>query len=135
MSDHVYWMLELAIKDGQLETFKALMEEMVESTKANEPGALNYEWWINEAGTVCHLYERYADSAATLAHLGAFGANYAERFMACVDMKRFVPTATLMRSAWCIARYGRENHVSAWWFYTVKKLMSWMLRKSMNCNL
>ena len=83
-------MLEVAIKDGQLETFRALMEEMVESTKANEPGALNYEWWINEAGTACHLYERYVDSAATMAHLGAFGTNYAERFMACVDMKRFI---------------------------------------------
>lgn len=90
MNDHVYWMLELAIKDGQLETFKALMEEMVVSTKANEPGTLNYEWWINDAGNVCHLYERYVDSAATMAHLGTFGANYAERFMACVDMKRFI---------------------------------------------
>lgn len=90
MNDHIYWMLELAVKEGQLDAFKTLMGEMVEYVQANEPDALNYEWWINEEGTVCHLYERYADSAALLTHLGGFGANFAKRFMDCVDIKRFI---------------------------------------------
>jgi hypothetical protein len=35
-----------------------------------------------------HLYERFADSAATLAHLGTFGEKFAGRFLAAVDPTR-----------------------------------------------
>lgn len=90
MSDHVYWMLEMSMKDGQLDAFKALRDEMVQDVEANEPGTLNYEWWMNGDETVCHLFERYADSEATLVHLQTFGTKYADRFMACVDIKRFI---------------------------------------------
>ena len=90
MSDHVHWMLEVAIKPGELDNFKALMNEMVEATEANEPNTLNYEWFISEDGSNCHIYERYADSAATMTHLGSFGQNYAERFLAMVNPTRFV---------------------------------------------
>ena len=62
VSDNVFWVVELAIIPGQLDAFKALMNEMVAATQADEPGALNYEWFISEDGTTCHIYERYADS-------------------------------------------------------------------------
>ena len=90
MSDNVHWLLELAIKEGQLDAFKALMQEMVEATQTNEPDTLNYEWFISEDGKTCHLYERYADSAATMTHLGSFGQKFAERFLAAVEPTRFV---------------------------------------------
>lgn len=90
MSDNVHWVLELTIKDGALDGFKALMNEMVSATQANEPGTLNYEWFIDQAGQTCHLYERYADSAATMTHLGSFGAKFAERFLALAAPTRFV---------------------------------------------
>jgi quinol monooxygenase YgiN len=48
MSENVYWLLEVAIKPGEFDNFKALMEEMVEATQANEPNTLNYEWTISE---------------------------------------------------------------------------------------
>ncbi len=35
--------------------------------------------------TVCHIYERYADSDAALVHLGNFGAKFAERFLECFE--------------------------------------------------
>ena len=47
MEGQVSWMLEGAVKAGQLDTFKALMEEMVEGT-STEPSTLNYEWYISE---------------------------------------------------------------------------------------
>ena len=81
MSEHVHWMLELALKDGAAEDFKALMREMVEATRADEPGALIYEWYIDEAETSVHISERYADSAATMTHLNNFGTKFAARFM------------------------------------------------------
>jgi quinol monooxygenase YgiN len=73
---------------GQLEVFKALVSGMVEATRANEPGALNYEWLISEDGTSCHIYERHADSAAVMTHmgnLGAFGERWAASDVHCTD--------------------------------------------------
>ena len=90
MDNNVYWILELVIKDGELDSFRSLMSEMVDATQANEPDTLNYEWAISKDGKSCHIYERYADSAATLTHLGTFGEKYAERFMTAVDPTRFV---------------------------------------------
>ena len=88
MSKVVSWNLQLAVRDGRLDDFRSLMKEMVESTRA-EAGAQAYEWFISEDGTTCHLYERYADSAATMVHLGAFGSKFAERFLSCVEPTGF----------------------------------------------
>jgi quinol monooxygenase YgiN len=88
MDDRVSWVLEVAVKPGQLETFRALMREMVESTWA-EPGALSYEWFVSDDGGVVQLAERYADSDAALAHLETFREKFAGRFLEAVDPTRF----------------------------------------------
>ncbi len=90
MSDAVSWVLELSVKDGQLDAFKALAQEMSAATQADEPGAAIYEWFIDGDGKTIHIYERYTDSAATMVHLGNFGAKFAERFLACVDPSRLM---------------------------------------------
>jgi quinol monooxygenase YgiN len=60
---HVSWVIELAVKNGALEAFKELMEEMVSGT-GGEPETLAYEWYISgDQGTI-HIYEKYADSEA-----------------------------------------------------------------------
>jgi quinol monooxygenase YgiN len=89
MSDNVHWVIEVNIKDGQLDAFKALANEMSKATKA-EDGTLAYEWYISDDGKHCHIYERYADSAAAMVHLANFGAKFAERFLACGEPGRFV---------------------------------------------
>lgn len=89
MSENVHWVLEVAIKEGELDNFKAVMKDMVAGTQ-EEAGALNYEWFISDDEKSCHLYERYADSAATMVHLGNFGSKFAERFLATLDPVRFV---------------------------------------------
>ena len=107
MSSDVFWMLEMTIRPGQLDALKALMPEMVEATQANEPGTLNYEWFISADETQCHIYERYADSDAVMTHLGNFGANFAERFMACFEPTSFSvygPASTDVRDA--LAAFG-----------------------------
>jgi quinol monooxygenase YgiN len=90
MSEAVSWVLELAVKDGQLDAFKALAQEMKEATETDEPGTTHYEWYIDADGKNIHIFERYVDSAALMTHLGIFGAKFAERFMACVDPTRFM---------------------------------------------
>jgi hypothetical protein len=73
---------------------------MVKSTKG-EPGVLIYERFVSADGKVVYVYERYADSAAAVAHLVAFGKLYGERFKSMVDRRRFTvfgaPTDELRR--------------------------------------
>jgi quinol monooxygenase YgiN len=94
MSDNVFFVLELAVKPGQIDDLRTVMREMVDLTQA-EPGTLNYEWFLSDDGANCHIHERYADSEAVLAHGATFPENLYERFLA------FQPTR--------LAVYGRAN--------------------------
>lgn len=88
MSNAVHWMLETKIKEGEYDNLITLMNEMVEATEANESGTVNYEWFVSDDKSACHIYERYIDSAATMVHLGNFGAKFAKRFMGCLQPTR-----------------------------------------------
>lgn len=90
MSENVYWVLELAINRGRFEDFKTLETEMVEATERNEMGTLSYEYTISDDREVCHIYERYQDSAAAMTHLETFGVKFATRFMDVLKPTRFV---------------------------------------------
>jgi hypothetical protein len=45
----------------------------VPAVKANEKGALQYDWFLNPGETECVVRETYTDSDAVLAHLGNVG--------------------------------------------------------------
>ena len=66
---------------------------MVESTRT-EPGALIYERYISDDHQTVHVFERYLDSNAAVAHLTAFGKMYSERFARMVNRKRFTVFGT-----------------------------------------
>jgi quinol monooxygenase YgiN len=83
MKEHVSWVNELAVKDGALETFRELMEEMVSGSSA-ERGTLVYEWYISPDGGTVQIFETYADSEAVVAHHVSDGfmfQNWAGRFL------------------------------------------------------
>ncbi len=65
------------------------MTEMIEATFEQEPGAINYEWFIDEDTGSCHIYERYSDSDAVMVHLENFGEKFAERFLEYMTPGRF----------------------------------------------
>jgi quinol monooxygenase YgiN len=90
MKEQVSWIFELSVNDGELGNLKELMKEMVNFVKTNEPGTLAYEWSISGDGKQCHTHELYRDSAATVAHLTSFKANYAARLMSMGVATRFV---------------------------------------------
>lgn len=94
MAGQVSWLLELTINPGRGEDFKTLVQDMVGATLAAEPGTLAYEWSTSADGTVCHIYERYFDSAAVMVHLGAFGEDFAQRFLDILVPTRFVVYGT-----------------------------------------
>src|SRR5258705_4370861 len=93
MTEHISWVNELAVKDGKRETFRELMEEMVSGAR-DQPGTLSYEWYISSDGGTVHVVERYADSAAVVAHPGSDWVtleNLARRVIDIVDAKRGDP--------------------------------------------
>jgi quinol monooxygenase YgiN len=88
MSEEVFWLVELVIKTGQLDNFRALTGEMVESSR-REAGVLSYERFVSNDGKFIYAYERYANSAAALAHLRTFEKMFSRRFLGMVDRRRF----------------------------------------------
>ena len=88
MSDQISWPVELAVKLGQIDNFRALTTEMVEST-GQVAGVLNYERFVSADGNFVHVYERYTDSAAAVAHLQSFTKNFSVRFMMMVKRTHF----------------------------------------------
>lgn len=90
MNGNVYWMLELEMSPDRKDDFRALMAEMIEATRDQEPGTLNFEWSTSADNKVCHLYERYADSKAAMKHLESFATKFADRFLAILKPTRFV---------------------------------------------
>lgn len=80
MPGQVYWSLELEVREGQGEGVEPLMDEMVATVRDAAPGTLAYKWHRSPDGGSCHLFERFADSDATLAHLALFQERFAPRF-------------------------------------------------------
>ena len=63
-----------AIYEGKLDEFKTLAARCMQLVRDNEPGALEYDWFLNEAQTECFVRESYKDSDAVLAHVANLGA-------------------------------------------------------------
>ncbi len=80
-------MLEVAIRPGKLEAFRAVAADLIAATE-KEPGTLSYEYSLTPDETACHIFERYRDSDAILAHMATFGP-HAERFLAACQPARF----------------------------------------------
>lgn len=89
MNDEVSWHVELAIKPGKLDDLRALTGEMVAASR-KEPGTLSYQRFVSEDGGFLHIYERYSNSEAALAHLRTFTARFGERYAALVERRRFI---------------------------------------------
>jgi quinol monooxygenase YgiN len=113
MEGHVAWVIELAVKDGQLNTFEELMREMVEGTSA-EPQTLAYEWYISTDSGAVHIFEKYADSDAMLTHVNGFLSKWAARFMESVDITRFVVYGDPSPAAREILDGWRATYMGPW---------------------
>lgn len=88
MVDDISWQVELAVKPGELDNFRALTRDMVAFAKS-EPGVLVYERFVSQDGMTVYVYERFADSASAVSHLMAFGQMFGERFSNMVERQWF----------------------------------------------
>lgn len=89
MTEEVSWHVELSVRTGRLNDFRELTGDMVEATR-QEHGVLSYQRYVIANGTLVHLYERYENSAAALAHLRNFAARFGSRFSTMVERRRFI---------------------------------------------
>jgi quinol monooxygenase YgiN len=94
MTDNIILGVEFIIVPDRFDDFKTLMAAMIDATQKDEPGTLNYEWAISDDRQVSHVYERFQDSAAVMAHLERFNANFAAQFGETVKLIRFVVYGT-----------------------------------------
>jgi quinol monooxygenase YgiN len=75
----ISWVFEAAVKADAVNEYGVLAREISADNRAAEPGQQIFEWFID--GQDVHIYERYQDSAAALAHVQRFVANFASRFL------------------------------------------------------
>ena len=93
MSDEIAWRVELAVKSDQVANLLALTDEMVQAASL-EIGCLSYQRFISPDGKSVHVYERYLNSGAALAHLTTFFQRFGARFGSMVDRKTFTVYGT-----------------------------------------
>jgi quinol monooxygenase YgiN len=87
MSDQISWLLEVKIRPGKFDDFRAVARDLITQTQS-ETTTLDYEWHLSPDNSVCHIFERYADSAAVLRHVEGFHL-HAERFFASCEAVNF----------------------------------------------
>ena len=86
VSTEISWVFEAAIKPDALDEYGALAREISADNRAAEPGQRIFEWFVD--GQDVHIYERYQDSAAALAHVQRFVENFASRFLSLCSPTR-----------------------------------------------
>ncbi len=64
----IHFRAEITIEEGKTEEFKKLIQDMSEAVEANEPGTIEYRFYINGSETSCIVHETYTNSEAAIAH-------------------------------------------------------------------
>ena len=67
--EKIHIIARFKIHSGKLSEFKLIADECIALT-GKEPGAELYDWFIDEENLQCTVLETYADSNATMAHVG-----------------------------------------------------------------
>lgn len=64
----IHFRAEFVIKEGKTKEYKKLVQEMSRAVQADEPGTIDYQFYLNADETKCIVHETYASSEAALAH-------------------------------------------------------------------
>lgn len=86
MQNEVYSLYHLSIDPADFDTFKALVERIVEAT-AKEPDTTTYEYMVNADRTVVHIIERYR-TQGLLSHVKKTFTPFAQRFLELANIEK-----------------------------------------------
>ncbi len=64
--------------EGKREEYMRLSAQALEMVRANEPGTLQYDLYLNDDQSECMVIERYRDSEAAMAHAANLGHLFAD---------------------------------------------------------
>jgi quinol monooxygenase YgiN len=88
--NQIQFRAEFTIKDGKMEEYKKLVQDMSKVVEANEPDTIGYQFYLNSSETKCIVYETYTNSEAVFAHMNSvasqtilpkiFNVSYISRF-------------------------------------------------------
>lgn len=110
--------IHVTVKEGRIEEFKRLVEEMGKVVERNEPGTKRYQFYLNDDETQCILNESYVNLDAALAHLRGiafltifpkiFNISKIDRFEVFVDVNGWKLMKVLLMKA--LAQIGVVNY-------------------------
>lgn len=86
MHDEIYSVYHLSIQPADFDTFKMLVERIVEAT-SKEPDTTTYEYVVNADRTVVHIVERYR-TRGLLPHVEQTFTPFAERFLELAKIEK-----------------------------------------------
>ncbi len=66
--NQIQFRAEFTIKEGKIEEYKKLIQDMSNAVEANEPDTIGYQFYLNSSETKCIVSETYANSEAVFAH-------------------------------------------------------------------
>lgn len=89
MVDDLYWVFTLNVKPGKFQEFRTLVADIVAASH-KEPDTLAYQYSVNADETAVHIFERYRDSDAFVAHVEQTFGPQAERFLSLVTVASLV---------------------------------------------
>jgi quinol monooxygenase YgiN len=86
-SEQVYWVFTVTV--DQMDKFKPLIPKLVAATE-KEPGALQFEFNIENDQKTVDIFERYTDSKAALFHQAESFGPFSKEFFAVAKLTRWV---------------------------------------------
>jgi quinol monooxygenase YgiN len=89
MADDLYWVFTLNVKPGKFAEFRSLVADIVADSH-EEPGTLAYQYSVSADENTVHIFERYRDSEAFVAHVEQTFGRYAERFLQLVTIASLI---------------------------------------------
>jgi quinol monooxygenase YgiN len=85
MQDELYTVYHMSIEPSKFPTFKALVEQIVKATSA-EDDTLTYQYLVNADHTAVHIMERYR-MRGVLPHVEQTFSPFAETFLSLVKIE------------------------------------------------
>jgi quinol monooxygenase YgiN len=68
-NNNIHIRAEVIIEEGKKEEYMKLIKDIIRTVEANEPGTINYQFYLDNSETECIIWETYANSEVLLAHI------------------------------------------------------------------